>query len=103
MATIIRQGDVMLFPIQSVPHQAKRVSDQKVVVHGERTGHSHQLTADAKWVDDADDNTEVVQIEESAQIVHEEHENIDVPAGIYKVKIQREHNSGEGRISRRFD
>jgi len=100
----IRQGDVLLLPARA-PKNPVRVTDEYgqplagLVVAGERTGHAHRLAA---RVYDAGDRR-LLLLERPTPITHEEHAEIEVPAGWWEVRLQREYVPQERKSSRRFD
>lgn len=93
MTAQYRQGDVFLMEVSNLPDNAteKAEADRIVLAWGEVTGHSHSVRAeDAKLYRDNEDNYLVV--ENKADLIHEEHDTIVLPAGVYKVIRQREYN-----------
>lgn len=90
-AGCFRQGDVFIIPAQVAPIGDRQARGQ-VLAFGEVTGHSHRvrepLTAslftagERLWMD--------VQAD-TATIIHDEHGPVDVPCGLYEVRIQREY------------
>ena len=98
----VRQGDVMLVRIERIPDGAtevKRDNGRLVLAYGEVTGHAHVLDApaeDAIMLTVAESAT-FVRLTKKAQLVHEEHATIDVPAGDYRVVRQREYSPAEIR------
>lgn len=100
----IRQGDVLLTPVKP-PKRTERVTDDEgrpvagVRIAGERTGHAHEL---AGRVYDTDGGR-VIFLERPGTITHQEHRHIEVPAGWWEVRTQREFVPGQRSIRRRFD
>ena len=93
MTAQYRQGDVFLMEVGKLPHgaMAEAASEKIVLAYGEVTGHSHSVRAeDAKLFRDSEDSYLVV--EKKANLIHEEHDTIALPAGVYKVVRQREYN-----------
>ncbi len=93
MTAQYRQGDVFLMEVSKLPHSAtaEAASEKIVLAYGEVTGHSHSVRAeDAKLYRDNEDSYLVV--ENKANLIHEEHDTIPLPAGVYKVIRQREYN-----------
>jgi hypothetical protein len=94
MASIFRQGDVLLRGVGSV-NGTKTGQGSKVLAFGEVSGHKHVLSG--KGVEFYNAGGQVlVSIPKSAELVHEEHEAITVPKGVYEVVIQREFDLVEG-------
>jgi hypothetical protein len=85
---MLRQGDVLLKPIEKIPTEAKETTDN-VLARGEATGHSHRIEG-ARVFRNGDQL--LLQVEQEAQLVHEEHGLIQVPRGDYEVVRQREYN-----------
>lgn len=101
---MIRQGDVLLIPVDE-PRTPKRAMDETgqplagLVVHGERTGHAHRLPA---RVYDAPNGSRLLMLERPTPLTHEEHAHIEVPAGWWEIRQQREHIPARG-VMRRWD
>lgn len=93
----IRQGDVMLIPVNVMPPQDKVPVSKVILADGELTGHSHKLTAEhgvVEWVDSNLDRMIWVVGPELGTLHHEDHDPIPVdvvqPETAYRVVIQRE-------------
>jgi hypothetical protein len=84
-----RQGDVFLIEIDSLPSFLKEKKD-KVLAYGEVTGHSHQFEDKNVKVLVDSSGQQYVQVEKDSNLIHEEHKEITIPTGIYKVVLQRE-------------
>ncbi len=86
-----RQGDVLLVAVDGLPAAArKRPRRGRIILAtGEATGHAHAIVEP-----DAEEfrvgGERFVLVRSRAQLIHEEHTPIDVPAGTYRVVIQRE-------------
>jgi len=104
---IIRQGDVMLVQVDSIPADAKPVPMDKgriVLAYGEVTGHAHAI-ADYTMQDAANDTKRIIArlLESSGQrylvvdkpvnLTHEEHTPHLIPKGMYKVPVQVDMNT----------
>ncbi len=92
MTKQFRQGDVYLVEIEKLPpgSQHKPHSDRIVLAYGEATGHTHSVSAlDARFYDN--EGQDYLVIDDIAQLIHEEHSTIVLPAGVYKVVRQREY------------
>jgi hypothetical protein len=85
---MIRQGDVLLKKVSSIPEGAKH-EETKIVAYGEATGHHHKLVGVAE-VYSLEDQL-FATIGEGVQIVHQEHAPLAVEEGIYEIRIQREY------------
>ena len=94
----IRQGDVYLIPVESIPDSAKPVAREGgrvILAHGEVTGHAHAITApDAELLATpgatADMADRFLRLRSKAVLAHEEHGHIEVPAGSYRVVVHDE-------------
>jgi len=86
-----RHGDVMISAAPNIPKGARR-RHTPILVRGEMTGHSHRI--------EEPETTEVWEyagelfikvVAPSARVIHEEHQPISLPRGIYRVWQQREY------------
>jgi len=96
-----RHGDVMIEKIGKLPEGKCKKLPHTILAHGEVTGHSHRV----KETDDAQlyETTDALALEVKADhvtIVHEEHGDIELPQGLYRVWRQREYSPTEIRIIR---
>ena len=94
----IRQGDVLLYPIAELPaglKKARRRRGRLVIAEGEVTGHAHCILDDVAELfcpadlDEMADRFLVVQ--EECELVHDEHDTLTIPPGVYKLPAQREY------------
>ena len=87
-----RQGDVLLLAVDALPEgaTAERRSGRIVLAEGEVTGHAHAIAEpDARAF--THEGQRYLLTKSVAQLVHEEHAPIEVPAGTWRVVIQREY------------
>lgn len=98
---IYRQGDVLIRRVASIPTGAKpkaRDNGRVILAYGEATNHAHQIAAPdevgAVLLTVAESAT-FLRLTKKAQLVHEEHATIDLPAGTYEVVRQREWQYGQ--------
>lgn len=101
---IARQGDVLLIQVDEIPSDATacEIYGDVILAYGEVTGHAHRLAPEkvrpfAKggvWEPSAE---RFIQALEGAQLLHEEHSTIALPAGKYRVIQQREYSPSEIR------
>ena len=82
----IRQGDVFLKKIKELPKKLKKKDN--ILAYGEVTGHKHQVIGRAVVLTDG--TTQYVEVQEEAELVHEEHQKHQLEKGVYKVILQRE-------------
>lgn len=81
------QGDVMLYPINSLPAGEAKPGKRHTLALGEVTGHSHVLDR-AVMVEV--DGERYVEAEQGAALQHEDHGPVVVPLGAYRVIQQKE-------------
>jgi hypothetical protein len=96
---IVRQGDVLLRRIQSIPSDAKptqRDNGRVILAYGEVTGHAHAIL-EPTTVKLAKGIAEYLDAPEGATILHEEHDTILLPPGKYQIVHQREYSPAEIR------
>lgn len=93
---IIRQGDVLLVPADRKKPRTKAIAKGHVVLAlGEVTGHHHSMTgAVAEF---AVEGKRLLWVEAPAQLVHQEHNPIEVQSGVYWIVRQREYTPQEIR------
>nr|WP_276977276.1 hypothetical protein [Ferrimicrobium acidiphilum] len=82
-----RQGDLFFRKVSSLPVGAHEINDN-VLARGEVTGHSHRIL-NAKVFKSG--SQLLVQVDDEAQVVHEEHAAFILNPGIYTVTRQREY------------
>ncbi len=94
----IRQGDVMLVPVETIPEDAKaqRPSRKLVLAEGEKTGHHHVLQGEKLEElllpgDVAEIEQRFVRVLSEATLEHQEHSTLTIPPGDYEVRRQREY------------
>lgn len=87
----VRQGDVLLVAVPDLPTGARqrRRRGRLVLATGETTGHAHAI-AEPDTEEFVAGGERYVLVRSRAQLIHEEHDPIAVPAGTYRVVIQRE-------------
>lgn len=95
---VLRQGDVLLVPINTIPEQL--VKTKKVTLAlGEVTGHHHTINNGA--IGFAEKSTELcsyIEVKQAlADLTHQEHETHKVKKGKYQVIRQTEYSPEELR------
>lgn len=85
---MFRQGDVLLVKIDKLPSGLKE--KDKILAYGEVTGHRHQFSSEQVCVFENEQKQQFVDVQEDSPLLHEEHNIIQVPKGVYKVVLQRE-------------
>lgn len=99
----IRQGDVLLVPIENIPVDAKRepnVSTRIILAEGEATGHSHTVSsrrAKVYRVGTPTGDHRFLRVPSRALLRHQEHDPLAIPAGDYLIVPQHEYVPGEIR------
>lgn len=103
MTNIIRQGDVLLLPIQAMPEGVEAVpleGKRIVLMHGESTGHAHaiydyEFPAEivGKFIRKAQlfalkNGRRFLQVTETVSLQHEEHTTHEIPPGVYELPVQ---------------
>ena len=94
-----RQGDVGIFPIEAMP-QDYEVHGTDIVAKGEATGHAHRLYGNGAKLFRRGEVLALQVTGNEVRLVHEEHGAIRIPAGTYRVRIQRE---WDGEWSRKVE
>ena len=92
MAKYFRQGDVVLKQINSIPSGLK--NKDLTLAYGEITGHQHRLLTGSVVVDT--NGTQYVELSVPTQLVHEEHDTLELPKGCFQVLLQREYDVVNG-------
>ncbi|MFB2768384.1 hypothetical protein ACE1AT_03705 [Pelatocladus sp. BLCC-F211] len=88
----IRQGDVILLPVQ---HTIQQIEGQKLphltLAEGEVTGHKHRIIEGQAELYEENGTLYLRVYSEEATLAHEEHKEISIPKGTWMVRIQREY------------
>ena len=107
-----RQGDVLIERIATIPTAAEKQSKSSriILAHGEVTGHHHALeTADpADWWKAGEISTAnekpatldgelFVSLPSGGVVTHQEHSEIKLPPGNYRITRQREYSPEANR------
>lgn len=89
-----RQGDLLIRRIDDIPSEVSVMND-KVLAHGEVTGHKHQMLATQVMRSaEKDIKIQYLEIVDPDTLVHEEHASITFEPGNYQVVHQREFDYG---------
>lgn len=94
-----RHGDVLIRKIEAIPTDAVEAKADKrglVLAEGEITGHHHRITDVSKGQllispDEAREMKMWLRLDAPAELTHEEHETLTLPAGDYEVIKQSEY------------
>ena len=87
---LFRHGDVLIQKVSSIPKGAKRLK-HRTLAHGELTGHSHQIREKDAALWQAGPDLFLNITARLATVVHQEHAEIELPKGTYRVWRQREY------------
>lgn len=98
----VRQGDLGIMKIAEIPKGLKLEQRRNnILLEGEATGHHHKATAGQLLVyKEKAPKNEIgfLQLEEPAEIVHEEHNLIKLGVGVYRIFRQREFSYGQQQV-----
>ena len=88
----VRQGDVLIRAIKSLPTQKAQPRLTGILAFGEVTGHAHKVEDLTRAQLLEIENGLFLRVgEDGVRIIHEEHAPITLPPGNYEVEIQREY------------
>ena len=92
-------------PVKEKPKGLKKefIGKEFVLAYGEVTGHKHLLTAEAVEVHKDATGVMYIFIGEKGKLTHEEHKQLDIIPGWYKVNNEREFNYWENSTQRVVD
>lgn len=87
-----RQGDVLLVETTDTPEGPSAIpkDGRHILAYGEATGHAHTVSAALADLFEQPDRRLLVA-RSMCTLSHEEHAHIEIPAGTYRVTIQREY------------
>ncbi len=94
-----RQGDVLFVQLDALPEGKPKKRKNGHILEGEATGHVHRVGTLA--------DAEVMEIgkglflnvtERGVSIVHDEHNPLSLPSGLYEVRQQREYTPDRNRV-----
>lgn len=94
MRNIYRQGDVVIIQVGKIPDDAKIIVTKPLAI-GEVTGHAHRLVVKEKLDLAMYEDTYgrlYFKLNAPADVVHEEHQSITLPPGIYTTRTIREYD-----------
>ena len=91
-----RQGDVLVIEDNGseVGKEIKRDNGRVILAYGEVTGHAHAFSGQNVYLYEHAKNAgeKILKVEKTSDLCHEEHSKITIPAGKYRVIIQREYS-----------
>ncbi len=85
-----QQGDVLIKKVAHTIGEFKKVSSY-VLAEGEVTGHCHTLLGNNFSVLEKDGKV-FVKINETSEVIHQEHSNINILPGEYEIQKVREYD-----------
>ncbi|MBD3331006.1 hypothetical protein GF354_05805 [Candidatus Peregrinibacteria bacterium] len=102
MKTTYQQGDVILKKVSNLPANLKKVNTN-ILAEGEATGHFHAICEKDSFIQKkenvdkftfykGDDGQTYVKIEKELDLLHQEHDKIEIQPSIYKIEIVREYD-----------
>lgn len=95
----MRQGDVLILPVNKIPNGLKNFKKTKRVTLalGEATGHHHTIYTDAiGYASSIEALAEYFEVTgETADLTHQEHGTIPIPKGKWRNVIQTEYTPEE--------
>ena len=84
---ILRHGDLLLKTVKDIPEKAVKIGTD-TLQEGEVTGHRHRLKGDFDIL--IENNQKFVNAKSELELVHEEHNTIQIPIGKYVLFQERE-------------
>ncbi|MEV6148775.1 hypothetical protein AB0L53_00390 [Nonomuraea sp. NPDC052129] len=102
---MFRQGDILIVPVaeDSVPNHLKSAPSaprdargRLVLALGEATGHTHAIPGPGTLL--VDRGSSYLRLPLGGRLVHEEHAEISLPKGWFRVVRQREYVPGAYRL-----
>ncbi len=96
-----QQGDVL---IQEIDYKVRGEKlDHLTLAEGEATGHSHRITDGLGQLIMMDKILHLQIFSETARLEHQEHNEVILPKGDYKIDIVREYDPFEDEIREVLD
>lgn len=94
---IYRQGDVLILRVENPDalqpgKKIAREGGRVILAHGELTGHAHAIEAKSAKMFELDAVDRVLKLVRPVALTHEEHDTVKLPAGTYRVRLQREYS-----------
>ena len=97
---LLRHGDLLLKTIATFPKSAKKMNTD-TLQEGEVTGHRHRLQGDFEIL--IQNGQKFVNAKSQLELVHEEHNTIQIPIGMYVLVQEREFDIFEQMSQEVFD
>ena len=101
---MFRHGDLLIRQIEAIPKSSTKL-DTNILAEGEATGHHHRLVGGQLQImqDTEDVGVKYFEAKSDLSLVHEEHSKLVIPAGMYSVSIDREHDIIDEATRRVYD
>ncbi|MEO0563140.1 MAG: hypothetical protein AAF125_13615 [Chloroflexota bacterium] len=88
---LYRHGDVMVMAVDELPKDAEK-REGVTLAYGEVTGHSHRIADPSHAETFSHEGLLYLRvIAPQAELIHEEHNTITLPQGVYRFWQQREY------------
>lgn len=91
-----RQGDILFIEETNENKEGLELCKDKIVAHGEITGHHHSFSSDSQvllYKKSGMENPELMEIQQdNAVLSHQEHLPLVIPKGLYRIKREQEYN-----------
>lgn len=91
-----RQGDILIVQTTTMPTTDLKKVKSILVAEGSKTEHKHVLKSSSQMLLHEKEGARFVRIQKKAELVHDEHARIEIPAGDYEIRIQREFDLVQG-------
>ena len=90
MNSAIRQGDVLIIPSNIVTKDTNKLP-HLTLAEGEVTGHRHRISNGEAELFQGNGVLYLKVLSPTAILTHEEHAEVTIPQGNWKIQIQREY------------
>ena len=101
---VVRHGDLIITKLGQKPIGVRKKKG-KILAYGKFSGHSHQVIGSVQLYE-PEQGSEVGVIFETPEVItitHQEHKEITLDPGVYKVEFQRQYDPFTKNISRVID
>ena len=99
---LYRHGDLLLKLIDKLPDGLNNLNT-KTLAEGELTGHKHIFNGSVQILQEPQTMQKYVEVEQEAELTHQEHNTIKVKGGLYILIQEREYNPFEAEIRQVMD
>lgn len=97
-----QHGDVLIVAVDGIPGGAKKLK-HTVLAEGEATGHHHVAVGDDLELREDENGVLWLSNPNGCTVTHEEHKQIAVPPGEYKIDFVKEYDHFEEEARRVMD